>query len=110
MPAIQPLVDRLARYERIVILREQGMTYEQIGVVLDPPLTKERVRRIVISGRPKRAGRPSRPGRAEALRAQLADWESRRTRLAWEGRPTARAEAQIKRISHELGALGKEAT
>ena len=54
------LAERTARYRRIVVLRDQGKTYEEIGALLDPPLRKQRVEAIIAGGPPKPVGRPRR--------------------------------------------------
>lgn len=52
---------RQHRYDRMVALREEGMTLGDIGRAMDPPLTKQRVQSILQQGRPTRpGGRPRR--------------------------------------------------
>jgi hypothetical protein len=61
MPTVAPYEERLARYNRIMDLRESTdppMSYERIGEQLDPPLTKQRVQTIIRRGQPRPNGRP----------------------------------------------------
>ncbi len=80
-PRIGPLEERVARYERIMAMRGPDpenplMSYEDIGLRFDPPLSRERVRQIIAKP-PKKPGRPSAPGRTDVLRRKLAFWEDR---------------------------------
>lgn len=65
--SVEPYEKRLARYNRMLALKEgkpgvPGLTYEAIGALEDPPLTKERVR-VILSKPPKPNGRPPKDDR-----------------------------------------------
>lgn len=51
---------RIARYERLVQLRDEGKSEEEAGAALNPPLTKQRVSMILKAGPPRAIGRPKR--------------------------------------------------
>jgi hypothetical protein len=112
MPDVQPLDERIARYERIMAMRGPDpenplMTLEAIGDTFDPPLERERVRQIIAAGRPKRAGRPRSPDRLAEARRTLGVWEQRRARAATAGRSTATADRRIAALTAELTELGQ---
>lgn len=103
----QTLAARQARYERIVEMRHQDppMSLAAIGAALDPPLTKERVRKILMNP-PRRTGRPGGNPREVAARdelvARLRYWEARRLRTARRGGDTAFADGRIESIREQL--------
>jgi hypothetical protein len=49
----------------MVAMRDRGLTFEEIGEALEPPLTKQRVEAIFRGGPPKAIGRP--PGATHNL-------------------------------------------
>lgn len=102
----QTLEERVSRYERVMAMRSQSMSYSAIGKVFDPPLSKERVRQIAARGRPRRAGRPDGPERREVLRRKLAFHERRLRNAQKSGdRPTEATERRIAELSAELARL-----
>lgn len=109
--AVDTLADRVARYERIIAMTTltPKLTHEQIGLQLDPPLTKERVRQIIAAGRPQPNGRPPGPKRRAKLTRRLQHWESQLAAAQSKGNAelAADARARIADLSRALGALGE---
>lgn len=56
-----PVADRLARYERVLALKEKGMSLRAIGKEISPdaPLSAERIRQILAGGPPGLPGNPA---------------------------------------------------
>lgn len=112
MPDVQPLDERIARYERIMAMRGKDpanpdMSLEDIGAAFDPPLSRERVRQIIEQGMPRRVGRPSSPEKRDELRRLLATWERRRAARAARGLDTRTAEARISALTTQLATFDR---
>ena len=98
------LDERRARYERIVAMRDNGMTLDAIGASFEPPLTKQRVKQI-LQKEPRRVGRPHSPHRKTDLRARLKFWEKKRASRLSAGEDTTYADDRIRLVSDQIAAL-----
>lgn len=94
----------IERYDRIVALREQDppLSYEAIGALFDPPLSRQRVAEIVSLGRPKAIGRPGHADRRERLERKLATWQGRLVGRRERGVGVEEAERRIAELTDEL--------
>lgn len=100
MPTIPPLVEREARYQRLLGLRADGLSMQQIAE-REGNLTRQQVWNILKAGPPRRPGRPGQT-RREELVERIHRWADRAAAQRAAGRDASTAEQRAREARRAL--------
>lgn len=106
MPPIPPLPERMARYERLVAMRDEGLSMQQMAE-REGNLTRQQVWNILKAGPPRRPGRPGRSRRDQIIE-RINRWADRAAAQSEAGRDPGTALARAREARRMLAAIDLE--
>lgn len=111
MPAIPPLPEREARYERLLTYRDRdGLSMQEIATLETEngrPLTRQQVWNILQAGPPRRPGRPGQTRREEIIE-RIHRWADRAAAQEQAGRDASTALARAREARRMLADVDLE--